>query len=72
MNNRPYMYFRCPRKNLWEEFRNEFQVEEEPPCNFYKRYDNDRHLQNEYYKKRQEWDRRDKINEFFQTNGCLI
>jgi hypothetical protein len=31
-------YFRCPNKNLWEDVRIEFGLEDMDPCNFYQTY----------------------------------
>ena len=34
-----YLYFRCAKKNMWEEFKEQFDIDEEP-CNFYMEYSN--------------------------------
>ena len=34
MSKEEYLYFRCPRKNMWQGFREEFGIEDEP-CNFF-------------------------------------
>jgi len=36
-----YLYFRCPKKNLWDELCDEWDIENKP-CNFYKEYTKDK------------------------------
>ena len=36
-----YLYFRCAKKNMWEEFKEQFDIDEEP-CNFYMEYSRDK------------------------------
>ena len=31
-----HVYFRCPKKNIWSDFREEFDIDE--PCNYYQKY----------------------------------
>lgn len=38
-------YFRCSKKNMWEKFRDDFDIETEP-CNFYLEYKKDYELRN--------------------------
>lgn len=35
--NKNYLYFRCSKKNMWNDFKKQFDIEEEP-CNFYMEY----------------------------------
>lgn len=37
MSEGGYFYFRCSRKNMWQEFRDEFGIENEP-CNFFRKF----------------------------------
>ena len=32
-----FLFFRCAKKNMWDDFREQFEIEEEP-CNFYMEY----------------------------------
>ncbi len=43
-NNNKKLFFRCPRKNFWEEFHETFPESEKEPCNFYQEYDLDEQL----------------------------
>ena len=36
-----YLFFRCSKKNMWDSFREEFDIDDEP-CNFYKEYTEDK------------------------------
>jgi len=36
-----FLYFRCAKKNMWEGFREQFEIEEEP-CKFYMEYSKDK------------------------------
>lgn len=38
-------YFRCPKKNMWDDFRDDFYIETNP-CNFYLEYTKDLELRN--------------------------
>ena len=39
-NDKGYLYFRCAKKNMWDTFREEFDIEDEP-CKYYEEYLND-------------------------------
>lgn len=47
-----YLYFRCAKKNLWDDIIENFEVYEEP-CNFFMKYTKDNNYRTEYYKKRE-------------------
>lgn len=38
-----YLYFRCAKKNMWAEFKDEFDIEDDP-CKFYMKYTKDEQL----------------------------
>jgi len=40
-----YLYFRCPKKNMWDDIKELFDIEDEP-CDFFMKYNKDK-----YYKK---------------------
>jgi predicted GIY-YIG superfamily endonuclease len=46
-----YLYFRCPKKNIWEQMREEFGINDEP-CNFFMKYTNDNSYKTEYEKRK--------------------
>ena len=39
-NDNGFLYFRCAKKNMWDSFREEFGIIDEP-CNYYEEYLND-------------------------------
>jgi len=45
-----YLFFRCAKKNMWEEFKEQFDIDEEP-CNFYMEYIRDKQFKLEETKK---------------------
>jgi len=45
-----YLFFRCAKKNMWEEFKEQFDIDEEP-CNFYMEYSRDKLFKLEETKK---------------------
>ena len=36
-----YLYFRCAKKNIWDSFKDQFDIEEDP-CKFYQEYTKDK------------------------------
>lgn len=42
-----YLYFRCSKKNMWNDLEELFNLEKEP-CNFYKEFTDDKQIKNEY------------------------
>jgi hypothetical protein len=62
--SKEHLYFRCAKKNMWDKFREMFDIEEEP-CNFYAEYIVDKPLrlaeQTRYV------DRKTKISELMKT-----
>lgn len=40
MSKEGYLYFRCPRKNMWDGFREEFEIYDEP-CDFFSKFNLD-------------------------------
>lgn len=48
-----YIFFRCAKKNMWETFKDMFEIEDEP-CNFYMEYVEDIEYRVESNKKRKE------------------
>jgi len=77
--NKDILFFRCAKKNMWEDLKNKFKINEEP-CPFYMKYtktkDNDFKLKlNEYrntlkelFKKSSHW-----LNniEIYDKEGCI-
>lgn len=47
-----YLYFRCSKKNMWDEMREKFEIEDEP-CNFFMKYTKDNLYRIEYEKRKQ-------------------
>jgi hypothetical protein len=47
-----YLYFRCAKKNIWNEMRNEFDITDEP-CNFFMKYTKDTNYKIEYEKRKE-------------------
>ena len=60
-----YLYFRCAKKNMWDSFREDFDIEDEP-CNYYEEYLNDISIRNSEKKKNKSYnfdkEMKDKIN----------
>jgi len=52
-NEKNYLYFRCAKKNIWEKFKQDFDIQEEP-CNFYQEYNKDLNFKLEESKKFEE------------------
>jgi predicted GIY-YIG superfamily endonuclease len=50
-DNNDYLYFRCAKKNMWDEMREEFEINE--PCNFFMKYTKDNKYKIEYEKRKQ-------------------
>ena len=40
-NDKNYLFFRCAKKNMWDKFKEEFDIYDEP-CNFYMEYTKDK------------------------------
>lgn len=39
-----YLYFRCPKKNMWDGFKTLFDIYDDEPCNFFMEYTKDKKL----------------------------
>jgi len=63
-----YLYFRCAKKNMWDEFRDMFDIEESP-CNFYEEYVIDKPLR--IQEKSRYTDRKQKIHELMKRSFWL-
>lgn len=63
-----HLYFRCAKKNMWDDFREIFDIEDEP-CNFYLEYINDKQFRYEEEKKFEE--RRLKLKTLFRKSSWL-
>lgn len=63
-----YLYFRCAKKNMWEDFREQFDIYDEP-CNFFKEYTKDKQLKIDESNKRQE--RSNILKELFKKSNWL-
>ena len=57
------LFFRCPKKNIWESFRETFDITEKP-CNFFQEYTKDKKYREDLMKKREEYKR--KIRNLFK------
>lgn len=51
--NSKILYFRCAKKNMWEDFKEEFEIEEEP-CKFFSKFTQDIDYIKNFYKKKEE------------------
>jgi hypothetical protein len=45
-----YLYFRCPKKNMWSDLKIQFNIVDEP-CSYYKKYTNDNDY-NKFYEEK--------------------
>ena len=63
-----YLFFRCAKKNMWEEFKEQFDIDEEP-CNFYMEYSKDKQFRLEETKKFA--DRNKTLKELFKKSFWL-
>ena len=63
-----YLFFRCAKKNMWEEFKEQFDIDEEP-CNFYMEYSRDKQIRLEETKKFE--DRKEILKELFKKSSWL-
>jgi hypothetical protein len=63
-----YLYFRCAKKNMWEDFKDIFDIDEEP-CNFYMEYTTDKQFRIEETNKFQE--RKNALKELFKKSFWL-
>jgi len=59
-----YLYFRCAKKNMWDDVREAFEIEDEP-CKFFMKYKKDSTYKIEYAKKIQ------KIQSLMRTSPWL-
>ena len=66
-----YLYFRCAKKNMWEKFKEEFEIDE--PCNFYMEYVKDKQLRLEENNRFQEQiqERSKTLKELFKKSFWL-
>ena len=62
------LFFRCAKKNMWEEFKEQFDIDEEP-CNFYMEYIRDKPFKLEEIKKFE--DRKEILKELFKKSSWL-
>ena len=63
-----YLFFRCSKKNMWDSFKELFDIYEEP-CNFYMEYSKDKQFRLEETKKFE--DRNKMIKELFKKSFWL-
>lgn len=63
-----YLYFRCAKKNMWGELREEFDIDDEP-CKFFMEYVKDKQLK--IQEKTLFEERRQKLKELFKTSVWL-
>lgn len=72
--NNDILFFRCAKKNMWEDLKKRFHINEEP-CPFYMKYTKDKEKLNEYrntlkelFKKSSHW-----LNniEIYDKEGCI-
>lgn len=63
-----YLFFRCAKKNMWDKFKEDFDIEEEP-CNFYMEYTTDRGFREQEIKNSE--NRKTKLKELFKTSRWL-
>lgn len=63
-----YLYFRCAKKNMWESFRDKFNIDDDP-CNFFMEYTKDKQLKIEEKNIFQK--RRDVLKELFKKSDWL-
>jgi hypothetical protein len=63
-----YLFFRCAKKNMWEEFKEQFDIDEES-CNFYMEYSRDKPFKLEETKKFE--DRKGILKELFKKSSWL-
>jgi len=61
--NKNYLFFRCAKKNFYDDFRDIFEIYDEP-CNYYKEYMEDKILKIEYEIKLKE--------DNMKNNYCMI
>jgi hypothetical protein len=63
-----YLFFRCAKKNIWDNLKEQFDIDEEP-CNFYMEYSKDKQFRLEESKKFE--DRRKTLKELFKKSFWL-
>ena len=63
-----YLFFRCAKKNMWENLKEVFDIDEEP-CDFYMEYSKDKQLRLEETKKFE--DRKKILKELFRKSFWL-
>ena len=63
-----YLYFRCAKKNMWSEMKEEFDIQDEP-CNFFMKYTKDIEYNRQYFKKKKII--RDLVNRSFWLNQLI-
>jgi hypothetical protein len=52
-DDKDYLYFRCAKKNMWDNMREEFGINDEP-CKFFMKYTKDSKYNIEYEKRKQQ------------------
>jgi len=63
-----YLYFRCPKKNMWDKFKEDFEIDEDP-CNFFMEYTKDKQLR--LNENKQFENRKKNIKELFKKSFWL-
>lgn len=63
-----YLFFRCAKKNMWKNFKEIFEIKEEP-CKFYMEYIKDKNIKLESYQLNK--NRKEKIKELFLKSYWL-
>jgi hypothetical protein len=62
-----YLYFRCSKKNMWEKFKNIYNIDD--PCNYFKKYTKDQEIKilvNKYFEERKK-----KLKDLFKNSSWL-
>ena len=68
-SQKKYLFFRCPRKNIWESFRNTFDISEKP-CKFFKEYIRDKNLRKNLLRRREIY--KQKIRKIFKKSRLWL
>lgn len=66
--HRKHLYFRCAKKNMWNDMKEEFNIDEDP-CNFYMEYTKDKQLKLNEIKEKEE--RNKTIGDLFKKSYWL-
>lgn len=68
-DEKEYLYFRCAKKNMWDQFKIDFEIDDDP-CNFYMEYILDKPYRIENSIKQE--NNKLKLKELFKTSKWLI